>query len=71
MNERGSPVLTDDTETARCAWSYVASPNRIGHEDEPGTNGITFFGHSFISDPFGRVIAEAGTEAESDSFASA
>ena len=33
---------------------YVASPNRIGHEDEPGTNGITFFGHSFISDPFGR-----------------
>ena len=23
---------------------YVASPNRIGHEDEPGTNGITFFG---------------------------
>ena len=39
---------------------YVASPNRIGHEDEPGTNGITFFGHSFISDPFGRLIAEAG-----------
>ena len=34
---------------------YVASPNRIGHEDEPGTNGITFFGHSFIADPFGRV----------------
>ena len=41
---------------------FVASPNRIGHEDEPGTNGIEFFGHSFISDPFGRVIAEAGTE---------
>ena len=34
---------------------YVASPNRIGHEDEPGTNGLTFFGHSFIADPFGRV----------------
>ena len=33
---------------------YVASPNRIGHEDEPGTDGITFFGHSFIADPFGR-----------------
>jgi N-carbamoylputrescine amidase len=42
---------------------YVASPNRIGHEDEPGTNGITFFGHSFIADPFGRYAAEAG-EAE-------
>ena len=41
---------------------YVASPNRIGHEDEPGTDGITFFGHSFISDPFGRYLAEAGEE---------
>jgi N-carbamoylputrescine amidase len=43
---------------------YVASPNRIGHEDEPGTNGITFFGHSFISDPFGRIVAEAGEAQE-------
>jgi N-carbamoylputrescine amidase len=41
---------------------YVASPNRVGHEDEPGTEGIEFFGHSFISDPFGRVLTEAGTE---------
>jgi N-carbamoylputrescine amidase len=38
---------------------YVASPNRIGHEGEPGTDGITFFGHSFIADPFGRYVAEA------------
>ncbi|NOT28408.1 MAG: carbon-nitrogen hydrolase [Acidobacteria bacterium] len=41
---------------------YVASPNRIGHEEEPGTNGITFFGHSFITDPFGRDIASAGED---------
>lgn len=41
---------------------YVASPNRIGHEDEPGTNGIEFFGHSFIADPFGRMVAQAGGE---------
>jgi N-carbamoylputrescine amidase len=41
---------------------YVASPNRIGHEDEPGTDGITFFGHSFIADPFGRYLAEAKEE---------
>jgi N-carbamoylputrescine amidase len=41
---------------------FVASPNRVGHEDEPGTDGIEFFGHSFISDPFGRIIADAGTE---------
>jgi N-carbamoylputrescine amidase len=39
---------------------YVASPNRVGHEDEPGTNGLDFFGHSFIADPFGRLIADAG-----------
>ncbi|HET7632899.1 MAG TPA: carbon-nitrogen hydrolase [Gemmatimonadaceae bacterium] len=38
---------------------YVASPNRVGFEAEPGTDGIEFFGHSFISDPFGRVVAEA------------
>ena len=43
---------------------YVASPNRIGHEDEPGTDGITFFGHSFIADPFGRYVAEAGQDEE-------
>jgi len=43
---------------------YVASPNRIGHEDEPGTNGIEFFGHSFIADPFGRYLAEAGETEE-------
>src|SRR5918994_880144 len=41
---------------------FVASPNRIGHEDEPGTDGIEFFGHSFIADPFGRLLAEAATE---------
>ena len=42
---------------------FVASPNRIGHEDdEPGTRGLEFFGHSFISDPFGRILTEAGTE---------
>jgi N-carbamoylputrescine amidase len=39
---------------------YVASPNRIGHEDEPGTDGLDFFGRSFIADPFGRYLADAG-----------
>ena len=42
---------------------FVASPNRVGYEDdEPGTQGIEFFGHSFIADPFGRILTEAGTE---------
>src|SRR6478672_9539998 len=43
---------------------FVASPNRVGHEDEPGTEGIEFFGHSFIADPFGRILAEAGQGTE-------
>jgi N-carbamoylputrescine amidase len=43
---------------------YVAAPNRVGHEDEPGTNGLTFFGRSFIADPFGRYLAEAGEREE-------
>ena len=43
---------------------FVASPNRVGHEHEPGTNGIEFFGNSFIADPFGRLLASAGTEPE-------
>jgi len=41
---------------------YVAAPNRIGHEDEPGTDGLTFFGRSFVADPAGRIIASAGDE---------
>jgi N-carbamoylputrescine amidase len=43
---------------------YVAAPNRIGHEDEPGTDGLNFFGRSFIADPFGRYLAEAGASEE-------
>ena len=42
---------------------FVASPNRVGHEDdEPGTRGLEFFGNSFIADPFGRILKEAGTD---------
>ncbi len=43
---------------------FVASPNRVGHEDEPGTKGLEFFGHSFIADPFGRLVAEARNGAD-------
>lgn len=41
---------------------YVAAANRVGFESEPGTDGIEFFGHSFVCDPFGKVLAEAGTD---------
>jgi N-carbamoylputrescine amidase len=43
---------------------YVASPNRAGFEPEPGTDGIEFFGRSFVADPFGRMLTEAGGEDE-------
>ncbi len=41
---------------------FVASPNRAGFEAQPGTDGIEFFGQSVIYDPFGRILAEAGTD---------
>ena len=41
---------------------YVAAANRVGHEDEPGTDGLTFFGHSFVADPFGRLVTHAATD---------
>ena len=34
---------------------FVAAVNRIGTED-----GVTFYGSSFISDPYGRIIVQAG-----------
>jgi N-carbamoylputrescine amidase len=41
---------------------FVAAPNRVGHESEPHTDGLEFFGQSFICDPFGRYLTQAGTE---------
>jgi N-carbamoylputrescine amidase len=44
---------------------YVAAVNRTGHEVlTKGTDGIQFWGTSFVSDPFGVVLAEAGTDTE-------
>jgi N-carbamoylputrescine amidase len=39
---------------------FVAAVNRVGFEPEQGTDGLEFFGHSFVADPYGRVIADAG-----------
>jgi N-carbamoylputrescine amidase len=42
---------------------YVAVVNRVGHETPPeGGPGLEFWGSSFVADPFGVVIAEAGQE---------
>jgi len=43
---------------------FVASVNRVGHELTPGTEGLEFFGNSFIADPFGRVLASASSDKE-------
>ncbi len=42
---------------------YVAAVNRIGHEG-PSTGGLEFWGRSFVADPFGRIIAQAGEQSE-------
>ena len=42
---------------------YVAAVNRIGHEGDPA-GGIEFWGGTFLADPFGRVLAEAGRDTE-------
>lgn len=44
----------------------VIAVNRCGWEEDPShqTNGITFWGHSFVAGPQGEFLAEAGTEPE-------
>ena len=42
---------------------YVAGVNRIGHEGDPAA-GIEFWGGTFLADPFGRVLAQAGLDTE-------
>jgi len=42
---------------------YVAAVNRVGFEGTPEA-GLEFWGHSFVADPFGVTIAEAGDSAE-------
>lgn len=42
---------------------YVAAVNRVGHEGEP-EGGIEFWGHTFVSDPSGQVVAQAGEQNE-------
>jgi N-carbamoylputrescine amidase len=45
---------------------YVAPVNRVGYEGNPqkGDPGLEFWGHSFVADPFGTVLSEAGDSKE-------
>jgi N-carbamoylputrescine amidase len=55
--------------TVQCAHAiangvYVAAVNRTGHEADGDGDGIDFWGSSFVCDPFGQIIAEAGVDGE-------
>ncbi len=44
---------------------YVAAVNRVGHETpDTASQGIRFWGSSFLADPFGVVLAEASADDE-------
>src|SRR5579884_1164972 len=45
---------------------YVAVVNRAGFEGNPaaGDPGLEFWGNSFVADPFGQIVAQAGSEKE-------
>jgi N-carbamoylputrescine amidase len=43
---------------------YVAAINRVGFEQGPEDSGLQFWGNSFLSDPFGRVISMASHDKE-------
>ena len=44
---------------------YIAAVNRVGIEpDQAGDSEIEFWGHSFIADPRGHIIAEASGDEE-------
>ncbi len=44
---------------------YLAAVNRVGYEPDPnGKDGLQFWGASFISDPYGRIIKQASETEE-------
>ncbi|MGH9394115.1 MAG: nitrilase-related carbon-nitrogen hydrolase, partial [Terriglobales bacterium] len=46
---------------------FVAVPNRVGLERDPDlaqSDGIEFWGNSFIADPSGHLLARAGADEE-------
>ena len=58
------PFSSKRWENAMCAHAsmngvYVAAVNRVGKEEE-----LTFWGGSFIADPFGEIIAKASSSKE-------
>jgi N-carbamoylputrescine amidase len=73
-----STDLTDEQQRQQDAWIIsqrghavanglpVISVNRVGHEADPSeqTNGIKFWGHSFVAGPQGEILAKASSQQE-------
>ena len=57
---RGAPCSVGTQSPTACTLRQPTA----SATSQPGTNGLEFFGHSFVSDPFGRMIADAGTQPE-------
>ena len=71
------PVDEEGIDTTPGAWQviqrghavangcYVATVNRIGFEPQPGSEkGLSFWGQSFVSNPYGELVAEASKDRE-------
>jgi N-carbamoylputrescine amidase len=44
---------------------FLAAVNRVGFEEGPnGVGGINFWGRSFVTDPYGRILKEASVDKE-------
>lgn len=72
------PEKAEYGERQRSAWEliqrshavangcFVCAVNRVGHEilpdSSPEADGIEFYGHSFIADPNGQILTQAGAE---------
>jgi N-carbamoylputrescine amidase len=63
-------MYLDSWKTVQCGHAiangiYTASVNRVGIEpNQAGDSEIEFWGHSFIADPRGHIIAEASGKDE-------
>jgi N-carbamoylputrescine amidase len=62
--ERDGAAQLDAWQTVQRAHAvsngvFVVATNRVGQEG-PAETGIEFWGHSFVADPSGRIVAEAG-----------
>ena len=71
MIEPGGAAQRDAWRTVQRAHAianglYVAAVNRVGLEKVAGAagQGIEFWGSSFLSDPFGAIVAEAPADRE-------